>query len=129
MTIWRTTLKRNISFTATVPQRVHIAPQQREENVLTVLYMFPGVYSSTERVNKRASRVNLKKGDVVLWNSMGHTNIYAGKNSSGERLWYDAGKSATYGHHSGSRFANIGKKTQGYLNSKKISYIIRIKGL
>lgn len=81
------------------------------------------------RVNKRASRVNLKKGDVVLWNSMGHTNIYAGKNSSGERVWYDAGKSATYGHHSGSRFANIGKKTQGYLNSKKISYIIRIKSL
>ena len=81
------------------------------------------------RVNKRASRVKLKKGDVVLWNSIGHTNIYAGENSSGDRLWYDAGKSATYGHHSGSRFENIGKKTQGFLNSKKISYIIRIKGL
>ena len=60
------------------------------------------------RVNKRASRVNLKKG---------------------ERLWFDAGKAATYGHHSGSRFNNIGKKTQGYLNSKTVSYIIRIKGL
>ena len=81
------------------------------------------------RVNKRASRVKLKKGDVVLWNSIGHTNIYAGENSSGDRLWYDAGKSATYGHHSGSRFENIGKKTQGFLVSKKISYIIRIKGL
>lgn len=81
------------------------------------------------RVNKRASRVNLKKGDIVLWNSIGHTNIYAGENSSGDRLWYDAGKSATYSHRSGSRFENIGKKTQEYLNSKKISYIIRIKGL
>ena len=81
------------------------------------------------RVNKRASRVKLKKGDVVLWNSIGHTNIYAGENSSGDRLWYDAGKSATYSHHSGSRFKNIGKKTQGFLDSKKISYIIRIKGL
>ena len=81
------------------------------------------------RVNKRASRVKLKKGDVVLWSSIGHTNIYAGENSSGDRLWYDAGKSSTYGHHSGSRFENIGKKTQGFLNSKKISYIIRIKGL
>lgn len=81
------------------------------------------------RVNKRASRVKLKKGDVVLWSSIGHTNIYAGENSSGDRLWYDAGKSATYSHHSGSRFENIGKKTQGFLNSKKISYIIRIKGL
>ena len=68
------------------------------------------------RVNKRASRVNLKKGDVVLWSGLGHTNIYAGK-------------AATYGHHSGSRFNNIGKKTQGYLNSKTVSYIIRIKGL
>ena len=75
------------------------------------------------------SRVNLKKGDVVLWSGLGHTNIYAGKNSSGERLWFDAGKAATYGHHSGSRFNNIGKKTQGYLNSKTVSYIIRIKGL
>lgn len=81
------------------------------------------------RVNKRASHVNLKKGDIVLWNGLGHTNIYAGDNASGERLWYDAGKAATYSHHSGSRFENIGKKTQGYLNSKKISYIIRIKGL
>ena len=81
------------------------------------------------RVNKRASRVKLKKGDVVLWNSIGHTNIYAGENSSGDRLWYDASKSATYSHHSGSRFKNIGKKTQGFLDSKKISYIIRIKGL
>ena len=70
-----------------------------------------------------------KEGDVVLWSGLGHTNIYAGKNSSGERLWFDAGKAATYGHHSGSRFNNIGKKTQGYLNSKTVSYIIRIKGL
>ena len=72
---------------------------------------------------------SVKKGDVVLWSGLGHTNIYAGKNSSGERLWFDAGKAATYGHHSGSRFNNIGKKTQGYLNSKTVSYIIRIKGL
>lgn len=27
------------------------------------------------RVNKRASRVNLKKGDVVLWSGLGHTTF------------------------------------------------------
>lgn len=81
------------------------------------------------RVNKRASSVNLQKGDIILWSGIGHTNIYAGRSASGERLWYDAGKSATYGHHSGSRFQNLGKKTQSYLNSRTVSYIIRIKDL
>lgn len=81
------------------------------------------------RVNKTASRVNLKKGDIVLWSGIGHTNIYAGENSSGDRLWYDAGRGATYSHCSGSRFENLGKKTQSYLDSRTISYIIRIKGL
>lgn len=82
------------------------------------------------RVNKRASRVNLKKGDVVVWSSMGHVNIYAGTSSkSGDRLWYDAGKSSTYSHCSGSQYKNIGRKSLSYLNSKTISYIIRIKNL
>lgn len=81
------------------------------------------------RVNKRASRVNLQKGDIVLWRGMRHVNIYAGKSSSGKRLWYDCGKGSTYSHHSGSRFKNIGKKSLGYLNSKRVGYIIRIKNL
>lgn len=81
------------------------------------------------RVNKICSSADLQKGDVVCWAGIAHCNIYAGRNSSGDRLWYDAGKSATYSGRSGSRFENVGAKTQGYLDSKRISYIIRIKNL
>lgn len=81
------------------------------------------------RVNKTCSSADLQKGDVVCWAGIAHCNIYAGRNNSGDRLWYDAGKSATYSGRSGSRFENVGAKTQGYLDSKRISYIIRIKNL
>ena len=81
------------------------------------------------RVNKRCSSANLRPGDVVCWAGIAHCNIYAGRNSSGDRLWYDAGKGSTYSGHSGSRYQNVGKKQLGYLNSKRISYIIRIKDL
>ena len=81
------------------------------------------------RVKKKCSSVNLQPGDIVCWSRIAHCNIYAGRSSSGDRLWYDAGKGSTYSGHSGSRFKNIGKQKLGYLNSKRISYIIRIKDL
>lgn len=81
------------------------------------------------RMNKTCSSADLQQGDVVCWAGIAHCNVYAGRNSAGERLWYDAGKSATYSGHSGSRFENVGAKTQGYLDSKRISYVIRIKNL
>lgn len=81
------------------------------------------------RMNQSGASANLEKGDVVCWAGIAHCNIYAGRNNSGERLWFDAGKSATYSGRSGSRFENVGAKTQSYLNSRRISYVIRIKDL
>ena len=81
------------------------------------------------RVNKRCGAANLQPGDVVCWAGIAHCNIYAGRNNSGDRLWYDAGKASTYSGHSGSRFQNVGAKQLSYLDSKRISYIIRIKDL
>lgn len=81
------------------------------------------------RMNQSGASANLEKGDVVCWAGIAHCNIYAGRNNSGERLWFDAGKSATYSGHSGSRFENVGAKTQSYLSSRRISYVIRIKDL
>lgn len=80
-------------------------------------------------VNKKCSSANLEAGDIVCWAGIAHTNIYAGKNNSGDRLWYDAGKASTYSGHTGSRYENVGAKQLSYLNSKRISYIIRIKNL
>ncbi|MCD8018970.1 MAG: hypothetical protein LUF92_05110 [Clostridiales bacterium] len=81
------------------------------------------------RVNKKCSSANLKAGDIVCWSGIAHCNIYAGKNKSGKRLWYDAGKSATYSGRSGSSYENVGARQLSYLNSRRISYIIRIKNL
>lgn len=81
------------------------------------------------RVNRRCCKTDLQPGDVVCWKHPGHVNIYAGRSSSGKRLWYDGGKVSTKGNHSGSRYKNTHAKALGYLNRRSISYIIRIKNL
>ncbi len=79
------------------------------------------------RVYKRCSSTKLKPGDVVCWSGTAHANIYAGRSKSGKRLWYDGGKVATRGNHRGSRYSKTGKQAYGYLNRRRISYVIRIK--
>lgn len=81
------------------------------------------------RVYKRCSSTKLRPGDVVCWAGTAHACIYAGRNSKGDRLWYDGGKVATYSNRSGSRYKNFGVRQLGYLNRRKISYVIRIKDL
>lgn len=34
----------------------------------------------------------LLPGDICTWHGMQHTNVYAGKNASGQDVWYDAGR-------------------------------------
>ncbi len=81
------------------------------------------------RVYKPCGSVKLQKGDVVCWSGIAHCNIYAGRSKSGNRLWYDAGKSATTGGRSGSRYKKVGARQVSYLDRRRISYIIRIKDL
>lgn len=64
----------------------------------------------------RVSSVKLKPGDIVGWKT--HTCVYAGKDSSGNRLWYTAG-----GKDIGSK--NLGPRTKGYDN-KYITVLIRL---
>lgn len=81
------------------------------------------------RVYKRCRSTKLRPGDVVCWSGTAHACIYAGRNKSGERIWYDGGKVATYGNSSGSRYKNFKVRHLGYLDGRKISYVIRIKNL
>ena len=81
------------------------------------------------RVYRRPSSAKLQPGDVCCWAGVPHVNIYAGKSSSGKKLWYDGGKISTRGNSNGSRYTKTGKKALGYLNHRRISYIIRIKDL
>ena len=79
------------------------------------------------RVHRKCSNVKLKPGDICCWNA--HVNIYAGKSSSGKKLWYDGGKISTASNSNGSRYTHTSKHSYGYLNGRTISYIIRIKDL
>lgn len=84
---------------------------------------------SVIRKYKKVSSANLKPGDVVCMAKGNHACIYAGKNKAGQRLWFDAGRKNTYGKCIGSRYKNVGPRPWRYYNSRKVSYIIRIKDL
>ena len=45
------------------------------------------------QIGKDFSEKDLKPGDICLWK--GHTNVYAGKDGQGKRLWYDLGHNQT----------------------------------
>lgn len=81
------------------------------------------------KVYKKCSSTKLQAGDIVCWSGTPHTCIYAGRNSSGERTWFDGGKVSTYGNSSGSRYKSFKARHLGYLDHRRISYIIRIKDL
>ena len=83
---------------------------------------------SVIRVYKKAKNARLKPGDVACFTTP-HACIYAGKTKSGKRLWYDQGKIATYGNSDGARYKSYGKRQEGYLNNRTVSYIIRIKDI
>lgn len=82
------------------------------------------------RINKQTSKVkNLKPGDIVAWGDIVHTNIYAGENAKGEKLWLDGGSAATT-KGSVRRYYRADKiMTYDYLNKHKIAFVIRIKEL
>ncbi len=80
------------------------------------------------RVYKKAKNAGLKPGDIVCFTTP-HACIYAGKSKNGNRLWFDQGKIATYGNSNGARYKSYGKRQEGYLNNRTVSYIIRIKDL
>ena len=82
------------------------------------------------RVNKRTDQVkNLKPGDIVGWGDFVHTNIYAGENGKGEKLWLDGGSAATTKGSVRRYYCADKIKTYSYLNKHRIGVIIRIKGL
>lgn len=78
-------------------------------------------------INKRAGSANLKPGDIVGWKDFTHTNIYAGENEKGEKLWLDGGSAATHRGRVRRYYCADKKKTYSYLNKHVISFVIRIK--
>ena len=50
-------------------------------------------YYDIYQIGKDFSEKDIKPGDICLWK--GHTNVYAGKDSQGKKLWYDLGHNQT----------------------------------
>ena len=71
-------------------------------------------------VNKAMADGTLKKGDIVTYVSMNHTNVYLG----GER-WFDSGHAYAHGTGDGAWWETWFGETK--YGSEKIGYIIRLK--
>ena len=86
-------------------------------------------HATIKRVNKNAKSMiksgELKPGDICLWSSIGHTNVYAGN-----KKWYDAGRysaNRAKGYsHDNHNFKTFGPVKTG-VASHNVTYIIRLK--
>lgn len=79
--------------------------------------------NGTQTVNQAMEEGLIKAGDIVMYQTMTHTNVYAG-----DGHWYDAGRAYCKDHdtsHEGQEFVTWYGKT--VYDNQKISYILRIK--
>lgn len=73
---------------------------------------------------KKAVNAGLQPGDICLYK--GHTNVYAGLDSKGVPLWYDAGRNSTSdGKPQSGYFTNMYRAS--YYNSLPIYIVLRLK--
>ena len=81
-------------------------------------------YADIKKVNKNAGNMistgELQAGDICLWSSMGHTNVYAGNGK-----WYDAG-SWSKTKDSKKYFTTFGP-VKLPVSGKNVTYLIRLK--
>lgn len=68
---------------------------------------------------------DIKPGDICLWT--GHTNIYAGKDSQGEKVWYDFGRDQTSDGQTDSGPFVRGTRT-GNIGWAGMTTVLRLKG-
>jgi len=73
---------------------------------------------------KKAVVAGLVPGDICLYK--GHTNVFAGMNSEGVPMWYDAGRNSTSdGKPQSGYFTNMYRAS--YYNSMPIYIVLRLK--
>lgn len=82
-------------------------------------------YVDIKKVNKNAGNMistgELQAGDICLWSSMGHTNVYAGNGK-----WYDAGRWKANGAKNTLIFKTFGP-VRLPISGKNVTYLIRLK--
>lgn len=73
---------------------------------------------------KKAVKAGLEPGDICLYK--GHTNVFAGMNSEGVPMWYDAGRNSTSdGKPQSGYFTNMYRASN--FNSMPIYIVLRLK--
>ena len=65
----------------------------------------------------------LEPGDILLY--PGHTNVYKGTDSNGNKLWYDAGRCSTADIAAGSKFVTFSRKANEI--GMSVTHVIRLK--
>ena len=75
------------------------------------------------KANKTTAKVKLIPGDIVTYHE-GHTNVYLGTDSKGNKLWTDAGRSTNVGCKENSYWKSF-RKT-GEMNGYHVANVIRL---
>lgn len=81
-------------------------------------------YYDIYHVGDDFSEKDIKPGDICLWT--GHTNVYAGKNGQGKKVWYDFGRDQTADGQSDSGPFVRGTRT-GNIGWAKMTTVLRLK--
>ena len=83
-------------------------------------------YKTIEEIEK--SSTGLEKGDILVYGTNDHMNVYAGKDKQDNYLWYDSGiilKNGGYASDGKYYFKTFGPVKDAY--SRKVRYLIRLK--
>ena len=81
-------------------------------------------YYDIYHVGEDFSEKDIKPGDICLWT--GHTNVYAGKNRQGKKVWYDFGRDQTLDGQADSGPFVRGTRT-GNIGWAKMTTVLRLK--
>ena len=81
-------------------------------------------YYDIYHVGDDFSEKDIKPGDICLWT--GHTNVYAGKNGQGKKVWYDFGRDQTSdGQSDSGPFVRVTRT--GNIGWAKMTTVLRLK--
>ena len=81
-------------------------------------------YYDIYHVGDNFSEKDIKPGDICLWT--GHTNVYAGKDGQGKKIWYDFGRDQTADGQADSGPFVRGTRT-GNIGWARMTIVLRLK--
>lgn len=116
------TLKPGMSFYSSTSAKIVYRGNSAQK--AAVKKMVEDNYNIIKVGGKKAVKAGLKPGDICLFK--GHMNVFAGLDSKGVPLWYDAGRNSTSdGKPESGYFTNMYRAS--YYNSLPVYIVLRLK--